>query len=180
MASAPTVTSPADNSSQTVPFTLSGTSDGTMVEIRDDAGLLVPASANPVAVSGGAFSTQIQGLTGNKGCAFGALGGTIATAVTLIDHGDGRKIHFANSDGAGTISLTVPSIPANSEVFAIVYGGGSGESGGASGPLPSFDSLKPKETAGTTRATFVVKWHIEMNEPKKAGDEANASKGGGA
>lgn len=65
---------------------------------------------------------------------------------------------------------------------AVIYGAApeSGGGGAAGGPLPSLESLKPKDVPGTTRATFIVKWHVEINEPKKAGDEADASKGGGA
>ncbi len=64
----------------------------------------------------------------------------------------------------------------------IIGGGGPGDSasGGSGGPLPGFESLKPKDAPGTTRATFIVRWHVEINEPKKPGEEADASKGGGA
>ncbi|HLO41653.1 MAG TPA: type IV pilus assembly protein PilM [Phycisphaerales bacterium] len=64
-------------------------------------------------------------------------------------------------------------------------GGGHGEEGGApgySGPLPSFDSLRPQPKAGAIRTTFIVKWSAEITPPKAAGEEAgaDAASGGGA
>ncbi|MCK6477464.1 MAG: hypothetical protein L6Q35_11595, partial [Phycisphaerales bacterium] len=61
--------------------------------------------------------------------------------------------------------------------------GASPEQGGPgayAGSLPSFNSLKPKEPAGTTRATFRVQWHVEINEPKAPDESGETADGGGA
>lgn len=93
MASAPIVTSPADNSTQTLPFPVSGTSDGVLVEARDDAGLLLPADQNPAPVIAGAWSMQIQGTTGNRGAAYHVVGGQVSVpAVGVSDD-------FTQADG---------------------------------------------------------------------------------
>ncbi len=65
---------------------------------------------------------------------------------------------------------------------AHVIGGGENPAGGggAVGGMPAFTAIKPKDKPGTTRATFTVVWHVEINEPKKPGESGDASKGGGA
>jgi len=112
MASTPTITSPADNSTQSLPFNLVGT--GTingLVEVRDDAGYLLPATLNPVTVDGAGDWTiaQISSLVGTKtGCkGYAAAGGSVvenaitspANAATVS-----QPVVFTGT-GTGTIEI---------------------------------------------------------------------------
>lgn len=79
MANQPTITNPTDYSNPGVPFDLTGTSDGVIAEVRDDAGLLLPATQNPVPVSGGTYSIHVTGLQGSRGGTYLTAGGMVSS-----------------------------------------------------------------------------------------------------
>ncbi len=86
MANAPVITTPADYSTQATPFTVSGTSDGRIVEVRDVAGLLLPASQNPAPVVNSTWSMSITSFNGNRGGLYAYSSGdvTVATGITMV------------------------------------------------------------------------------------------------
>lgn len=99
MANTPTVSSPADFSSPTLPFDISGTtSANALVEVRGENGLLLPATANPVAASGaGAFTiAQVSSLIGNHGGAYVSARGTVSAGATGVSVSD----NFTGTGGA--------------------------------------------------------------------------------
>lgn len=129
MASTPVISSPADFSIQSVPFDITGTSDGAIVEVRDSAGLLLPATANPVAVVGGNYSIHVTSLTGNKGGVYVNGTGTISIPPNI-----GVEAGFPLiGSGAGAITIATAGVTTAgpSLVVAIVLAGK-----GASGEYP--------------------------------------------
>lgn len=108
MASAPVVTSPPDYSTQGLPYTVTGTSDGKILEARDDAGLLLPATQNPADVVAGGYSIQITGSVGNRGAVYGTGTGEIALPPAGISD------NFNRADGALGANWT--AVPGNRAV----------------------------------------------------------------
>jgi hypothetical protein len=117
MASTPVITSPADNSTQSLPFDMVGTGTvNALVEVRDDAGYLLPATLNPVTVDGaGDWTIHVTSLTGsgtgNKW--YAAAGGTVAVVGPAIG-----SVTSGVATGL-THTLTPASIPSGAVVVLL-------------------------------------------------------------
>lgn len=136
MASTPVITSPADNSTQSLPFDLVGTGTvNSIVEVRDDAGFLLPATANPVTVDGaGDWTIHVTSLTGtgtgNKW--YAAAGGTVdevAAGVTIEYSGQTAIANATTgtnsgvSYNSGDIIVVAISVRHANQVTGVTVGG---------------------------------------------------------